>query len=45
MRLDIPAGTSIRFEPGDTTEVKLVPYCGLRNVYGFNNLINGSLKI
>ena len=45
MRLDIPAGTSIRFEPGDTTEVKLVPYCGLRNVYGFNNLTNGSLKI
>ncbi len=45
MRLDIPSGTSIRFEPGDTTEVKLVPYGGLRNVYGFNNLINGSLKI
>ena len=30
MRLDIPAGTAIRFEPGDTTEVKLVPYAGLR---------------
>ena len=44
MRLDIPAGTSIRFEPGDTTEVKLVPYGGLRNVYGFNNLINGPLN-
>ena len=43
MRLDIPAGTAIRFEPGDTTEVKLVPYSGLRNVYGFNSLVNGSL--
>ena len=45
MRLDIPAGTAIRFEPGDTTEVKLVPYSGLRNVYGFNSLVNGSLNI
>ena len=45
MRLDIPAGTAIRFEPGDTTEVKLVPYSGFRNVYGFNSLINGSLDI
>ena len=43
MRLDIPAGTAIRFEPGDTTEVKLVSYSGHRNVYGFNALINGSL--
>ena len=43
MRLDIPAGTAIRFEPGDTTEVKLVPYKGLRIVYGFNSLVNGSL--
>jgi len=43
MRLDIPAGTAIRFEPGDTTEVKLVPYAGFRNAYGFNSLINGSL--
>ena len=42
-RLDIPAGTAVRFEPGDTTEVKLVPYSGLRNVYGFNSLVNGSL--
>ena len=44
MRLDIPAGTAIRFEPGDTTDVKLVPYSGLRNVYGFNSLVNGSLN-
>ena len=43
MRLDIPAGTAIRFEPGDTTEVKLVSYTGYRNVFGFNALINGPL--
>ena len=43
MRLDIPAGTAIRFEPGDTTDVKLVAFSGLRNVYGFNSLVNGSL--
>jgi len=43
MRLDIPAGTAIRFEPGDTTDVKLVPYKGLRIVQGFNSLVNGSL--
>ena len=44
MRLDIPAGTAVRFEPGDSTEVKLIPYSGSRNVYGFNNLINGPLE-
>ena len=43
MRLDIPAVTGIRFEPGDTTEVKLVPFSGLRKAYGFNSLVNGSL--
>ena len=43
MRLDIPAGTAIRFEPGDTTDVKLVPFSGLRNAYGFNSIVNGSL--
>ena len=43
MRLDIPAGTAIRFEPGDEKEVTLVPYTGSRQVYGFNNKINGSL--
>ena len=43
MRLDIPAGTAIRFEPGDTTDVKIVPFSGLRNAYGFNSLVNGSL--
>ena len=45
MRLDIPAGTAIRFEPGDTTDVKLVPYTGLRIANGFNSLVNGSLDI
>ena len=44
MHLDIPAGTAIRFEPGDSTEVKLVPYSGKRNVFGFNSLINGPLN-
>ena len=43
MRLDIPAGTAIRFEPGDTTEVNLVSYSGYRNAFGFNALINGPL--
>ena len=43
MRLNIPAGTAIRFEPGDTTEVKLVPYSGLRISHGFNSLVNGYL--
>ena len=43
MRLDIPAGTAIRFEPGDTTEVKLVSYSGYRKAFGFNALINGPL--
>ena len=43
MHLDIPAGTAIRFEPGDTTDVTLVPYSGYRNAFGFNALINGPL--
>ena len=43
MRLDIPAGTAIRFEPGDTTEVKLVSYSGNRIAFGFNALVNGPL--
>ena len=43
MRLDIPAGTAIRFEPGDTTKVRLVSYSGYRKVFGFNDLINGPL--
>ncbi|MBE1489354.1 urease subunit beta [Plantactinospora soyae] len=40
-RLDIPAATSIRFEPGDRKTVALVPYAGRQRVYGFNGLVNG----
>jgi urease subunit beta len=43
MRLDIPAGTAIRFEPGDEKTVHLIAYGGSRQVYGFNGLINGPL--
>jgi urease subunit beta len=42
-RLNIPAGTAVRFEPGDEREVSLIPLAGQRMVYGFNGLINGSL--
>jgi urease subunit beta len=40
-RLDIPAGTAVRFEPGDKREVTLVPFGGKRRVHGFNNLVDG----
>jgi urease subunit beta len=43
MRLNIPAGTAIRFEPGDEKEIELVTLGGTREIYGFNNLINGKL--
>jgi urease subunit beta len=43
MRLDIPAGTAVRFEPGDERQVTLVPYVGTREVYGFNAKIEGAL--
>ncbi|MEG4534661.1 urease subunit beta [Microcoleus sp. D2_18a_D3] len=43
MRLDIPAGTAVRFEPGDEREVQLVPFVGSRQVYGFNGIVNGEL--
>ena len=42
-RLDIPAGTAIRFEPGQTREVRLVAYGGARRAVGFNGKINGAL--
>ena len=42
-RLDIPAGTATRFEPGQTREVRLVAYAGARVVIGFNGRVNGSL--
>lgn len=43
MRLDIPAGTAVRFEPGQTRSVTLVPYRGNRTVYGFNQKVMGPL--
>jgi urease subunit beta len=42
-RLNIPAGTAVRFEPGDTREVEVVALTGLREVYGFNALVSGPL--
>jgi urease subunit beta len=44
-RLNIPAGTAVRFEPGDTREVELVAFGGSREVYGLNNLVNGALPV
>ena len=44
MRLNIAAGTAVRFEPGDTKEVELVALGGTRTVYGINGLVNGKLK-
>ena len=43
MRLDIPAGTAVRFEPGQEREVTLVPYGGGRTVFGFNQKVMGDL--
>ena len=43
-RLDIPAGTAVRFEPGQTREVSLIPFAGARLVYGFNQEIMGALR-
>jgi urease subunit beta len=42
-RLDIPAGTAVRFEPGQTRTVTLVPYRGERLVFGFNQKVMGKL--
>ena len=42
-RLNVPAGTPARFEPGDSKEVELVALAGSREVYGLNNLTNGAL--
>jgi urease subunit beta len=43
MRLDIAAGTAVRFEPGQTREVTLVPLAGARKVFGFNQKVMGAL--
>ena len=43
MRLNIPAGTAVRFEPGEEKVVQLVTYGGDKKIYGFNNLVNGDI--
>ena len=43
MRLDIPAGTAVRFEPGQRRQVTLVPFAGARRVYGFQQQVMGAL--
>ena len=43
MRLNIPAGTAVRFEPGDQREIELVALGGSRQIYGFNAKVNGQL--
>ncbi|WP_348760935.1 urease subunit beta [uncultured Salinisphaera sp.] len=43
-RLDVPAGTAVRFEPGDTRRVTLVPYVGARRVVGFRGEVMGPLN-
>jgi len=42
-RLDIPAGTAVRFEPGQRREVSVIPYGGVRRIYGFNQQVMGAL--
>lgn len=42
-RLDVPAGTAVRFEPGQTREVRVVPFAGARRVFGFNRAVMGPL--
>lgn len=44
MRLDIPAGTAVRFEPGETRRVGLIPFGGTRAVHGLNGLVDGPLE-
>ena len=43
-RLDIPAGTAVRFEPGQSREVSLVSYAGARLIYGFNQRVMGPVR-
>ena len=45
MRLNIPAGTAVRFEPGDEQDVELVAFGGKRRAYGMNGLVNGSVTV
>ena len=44
MRLDIPSGTAVRFEPGQTKDVELIKLSGERKIFGFNKKIMGQLK-
>ena len=44
MRLDIPSGTAVRFEPGQSKDVELISITGNRRIYGFNKKIMGQLK-
>ena len=44
MRLNIPAGTAVRFEPGDSREVELTAYGGGQRVVGFSGLVDGSVR-
>ncbi|RTL59535.1 MAG: urease subunit beta [Sphingobacteriales bacterium] len=44
MRLNIAAGTAVRFEPGEEKEVELTEFGGNKIIYGFNNQVNGSVK-
>lgn len=44
MRLDIPAGTAVRFEPGQTREVALIPFSGGREIWGFTGAVMGRLE-
>ncbi len=44
MRLDIAAGTAVRFEPGEETEVQLIEFGGKKIINGFNNLVDGKIK-
>ena len=43
LRLDIPAGTAVRFEPGQTRTVRLIPFAGKRKIYGFRQQVMGGL--
>jgi urease subunit beta len=43
MRLNIPAGTAVRFEPGQTRDVTLIPFAGTRKVFGFRGTVMGKL--
>ena len=44
MCLDIPSGTAVRFEPGQSKDIELIPISGNRNVFGFNKKVMGQLK-